>query len=95
MSSLLTGCGKVEEWIDNKNKRKTARKKGGKKKYDYKADITTAITNIRLWLRGTIDSDKLIERIKKYLTQIKPDKKASRENLTRKQRAKSAHYRPA
>lgn len=95
MTSLLTGNKNIEDYVDMRNKEKSDKPSRYDKSYDYKPDIATAITNIRLWLRGIINSKTLSCRIKKYLTQSRPDRKASRKNLTRKQRAKSAHYRPA
>ena len=95
MTSLLTDSRSIEDYVDMRNSQKSDKPSRYDKSYDYKTDITTAVTNIRLWLRGIITSKTLTCRIKKYLTQRRPDRKASRKNLTRKQRAKSAHYRPA
>ena len=95
MTSLLTDSRSIEDYVDMRNSQKSDKPSRYDKSYDYKTDITTAVTNIRLWLRGIITSKTLTCRIKKYLTQRRPDRKASRKNLTRKRRAKSAHYRPA
>lgn len=46
-----------------------------KRKHTYKVNLSTAATNIRLWLRKLIDTEELIKRIKKYLAPIRPDRK--------------------
>ena len=49
-----------------------------KRKHTYKVNLSTAVTNIRLWLRKLIDTEELIKRIKKYLAPIRPDRKYQR-----------------
>lgn len=46
-----------------------------KRKHTYKVNLSTAATNIRLWLRKLIDTEELIKRIKKNLAPIRPDRK--------------------
>jgi hypothetical protein len=46
-----------------------------KRKHTYKVNLSTAATNIRLWLRKLIDTEELIKRIKKYLAPIRSDRK--------------------
>lgn len=52
------------------------RKKG--KKHNLNFNFTLAVTNIRLFLRNKISEDVLIERIKKYLVPIRPDRSYAR-----------------
>lgn len=47
-------------------------------KHPYKVNLSTAVTNIRLWLRKRINTEELIKRIKKYLAPIRPDRKYKR-----------------
>lgn len=49
-----------------------------KRKHDYKVNLSTAVTNIRLWLRKLIGTKELVERIKKYLAPVRPDRKYQR-----------------
>ena len=49
-----------------------------KKKHNYKVNLSTAVTNMRLWLRKLIDTVELVERIKKYLAPVRPDRKYQR-----------------
>ena len=49
-----------------------------KRKHNYKVNLSTAVTNIRLWLRKLIDTEELIKRMKKYLAPIRPDRKYQR-----------------
>lgn len=49
-----------------------------KKKHNYKANLSTAVTNMRLWLRKLINTVELVERIKKYLAPVRPDRKYQR-----------------
>lgn len=51
-------------------------KKG--KKHILNFNFTLAVTNIRLFLRNKINEDILIERIKKYLVPIRPDRSYAR-----------------
>ena len=46
-----------------------------KRKHNYKVNLSTAVTNMRLWLRKLIDTVELVERIKKYLAPVRPDRK--------------------
>ena len=50
----------------------------GKRKHDYKVNLSTAVTNMRLWLRKVIGTEELIKRIKKYLAPVRPDRKYQR-----------------
>lgn len=43
-----------------------------KRKHNYKANLSTAVTNMRLWLRKLINTVELVERIKKYQRNMKP-----------------------
>ncbi len=38
-------------------------------------NLSTAVTNMRLWLRKVIETLELVKRIKKYLAPIRPDRK--------------------
>ena len=38
-----------------------------KRKHNYKVNLSTAVTNVRLWLRKIIGTGELMKRIKKYL----------------------------
>ena len=49
-----------------------------KRKHDYKVNLSTAVTNMRLWLRKLIGTKELVERIKKYLAPVRPDRKYQR-----------------
>ena len=44
----------------------------------YKVNISTAVTNMRLWLRKLIGTAELMKRIKKYLAPVRPDRKYQR-----------------
>lgn len=48
-------------------------------KYEWKVNFSTAVTNIRKWLRGYISSEELEKRIKKYLAPVRPDRKYKRD----------------
>lgn len=50
----------------------------GKRKHNYKVNISTAVTNMRLWLRKVIGTLELVKRIKKYLAPVRPDRKYQR-----------------
>ena len=47
-------------------------------KHYYKTNLSTAVTNIRLWLKKIISSAELIKRVKKYLAPVSPDRKYQR-----------------
>lgn len=47
-------------------------------KYEWQVNFSTAVTNIRKWLRGHISSEELEKRIKKYLAPVRPDRKYKR-----------------
>ena len=49
-----------------------------KRKHNYKVNLSTAVTNMRLWLRKVIATDELVKRIKKYLAPVRPDRKYQR-----------------
>ena len=49
-----------------------------KRKHNYKVNLSTAVTNMRLWLRKLIGTVELVKRIKKYLAPIRPDRKYER-----------------
>ena len=49
-----------------------------KRKHNYKVNLSTAVTNMRLWLRKLIGTKELVKRIKKYLAPIRPDRKYER-----------------
>ena len=49
-----------------------------KRKHNYKVNLSTAVTNMRLWLIKLIDTEELMERIKKYLAPVRPDRKYQR-----------------
>lgn len=49
-----------------------------KRKHSYKVNLSTAVTNMRLWLRKLIGTEVLIKRIKKYLAPVRPDRKYQR-----------------
>ncbi len=49
------------------------------RKHKYKVNFSTAVTNIKLWLRKMIDTKELIKRIKKYLAPVRPDRKFKRD----------------
>ena len=49
-----------------------------RRKHDYKVNLSTAVTNMRLWLRKVIGTDELLKRIKKYLAPVRPDRKYQR-----------------
>ena len=49
-----------------------------KRKHNYKVNLSTAVTNMRLWLRKLIDTEELMKRIKKYLAPVRPDRKYQR-----------------
>ena len=40
-----------------------------KRKHNYKVNLSTAVTNMRHWLRKVIDTDELIKRIKNIWSQ--------------------------
>ena len=46
-----------------------------KRKHHYKVNLSTAVTNMRLWLRKIICTKEMIKRIKKYLAPVRPDRK--------------------
>lgn len=50
-------------------------KQSGERKHTYKVNLSTAVTNMRLWLRKIIDTQELVKRIKKYLAPVRPDRK--------------------
>ena len=50
----------------------------GKRKHNYKVNLSTAVTNMRLWLRKVIGTLELVKRIKKYLAPVRPDRKYER-----------------
>ena len=50
----------------------------GKRKHNYKVNLSTAVTNMRLWLRKVIGTKELVKRIKKYLAPVRPDRKYER-----------------
>ena len=41
-------------------------------------NLSTTVTNIRLWLRKVISTVELVKRIKKYLAPVRPDRKYKR-----------------
>lgn len=41
-------------------------------------NLSTAVTNMRLWLRKIICTKEMIKRIKKYLAPVRPDRKYQR-----------------
>ena len=47
-------------------------------KHYYKTNLSTAVTNIRLWLKKIISSAELTKRVKKYLAPVRPDRKYQR-----------------
>lgn len=49
------------------------------RKHKYKVNFSTAVTNIRLWLKRMIDTKELIKRIIKYLAPVRPDRKFKRD----------------
>ena len=49
-----------------------------KRKHHYKVNLSTAVTNMRLWLRKIICTKEMIKRIKKYLAPVRPDRKYQR-----------------
>lgn len=49
-----------------------------KTKYEMKINYSTALTNIRKWLKKNISTKELIKRLKKYLVPIRPDRKYKR-----------------
>ena len=49
-----------------------------RRKHNYKVNLSTAVTNMRLWLRKVIGTDELVKRIKKYLAPVRPDRKYQR-----------------
>ena len=49
-----------------------------RRKHKYKVNISTAVTNMRLWLRKLIGTAELMKRIKKYLAPVRPDRKYQR-----------------
>ena len=49
-----------------------------KRKHHYKVNLSTAVTNMRLWLRKIICTKEIIKRIKKYLAPVRPDRKYQR-----------------
>lgn len=53
-------------------------KQSGERKHTYKVNLSTAVTNMRLWLRKIIDTQELVKRIKKYLAPVRPDRKYQR-----------------
>jgi len=48
-------------------------------KYVYKPCFTTAVTNVRMWLRSYITEEELIKRIQNYLVPIRPDRSYRRD----------------
>ncbi len=63
------------------------------KKYGWKVNFTAAVTNIRNFLNGKIDGKELLERIKRVLVPIKPERSYPRMILP--QSAKSLNNRIA
>ena len=53
-------------------------KQSDKWKHIYKVNLSTAVTNIRLWLRKIIGTEELVKRIKKYLAPVRPDRQYQR-----------------
>ena len=49
-----------------------------KRQHNYKVNLSTAVTNMRLWLRKLIGTKELVKRIKKYLASVRPDRKYQR-----------------
>ena len=49
-----------------------------KRQHNYKVNLSTAVTNMRLWLRKLIGTKELVKRIKKYLAPVRPDRKYER-----------------
>lgn len=49
------------------------------KKYKYKADYASALTNIRAFMRKLISVEKLIKEIKRNLAPIRPDQSFKRD----------------
>ena len=48
-----------------------------KRKHHYKVNLSTVVTNMRLWLRKLIGTEELMKE-KKYLAPIRPDRKYQR-----------------
>ena len=48
-----------------------------KRKHHYKVNLSTAVTNMRLWLRKLIGTEELMKE-KKYLAPIRQDRKYQR-----------------
>ena len=59
-------------------------------KYEYKPNFKTAVTNIRLFIKGKIEEDELRKRIKKFLIPIRPGRKYGR--TMKGQSAKTPSY---
>ena len=66
-------------------------KKKKKLKYDYKINFSSAVTNIRLYLRKKLKTKELIIRIKKFLVPRRPER--SFERNMKSQSCKSLNYR--
>ena len=49
-----------------------------KRKHNYKVNLSTDVTNMRLWLKKVIGTLELVKRIKKYLAPVRPDRKYQR-----------------
>ena len=54
---------------DEKREKEKAKKK---RQHDLKANLSTAITNIRLFLRGKLSSAGLLNRIRMYVVPLRP-----------------------
>ena len=59
-------------------------------KWKYKASFKAAVTNVRMYMRGSIDEEELVLRIKKFLVPIRPGR-SYRRNV-RPQSAKTPQY---
>lgn len=59
-------------------------------KWKYKSSFKAAVTNVRRYMKGDIDGDELILRIKKFLIPIRPGRSYSRN--VRPQSAKTPSY---
>lgn len=61
------------------------------RKYYYKANFSSAVTNIRLYLRNRLSEMSLVARIKKFLVPVRPER--SFERAIKPQSCKSLNYR--
>lgn len=50
------------------------KEKAGKRKYEMKINYAAALTNIRLFLKKLLTVQILIERIKKFLVPVRPER---------------------